>query len=193
MREIGGPGYLDALNALRDIAPDLVEFAIGFAYGDVMSRPGLDLKTRQLCNVAALAVMPHAVPQLTYHINGALNVGWRPGEILDVLRLAGEHSHASVTASSRSAARSVFAARGISATAAAPLDDRTKELTTVAALTALGTERERLQAHIRAALDAGATREHVIEVIQQMVVYAGFPAALNGIAAARQALEEHRG
>jgi 4-carboxymuconolactone decarboxylase len=36
-----------------------------------------------------------------------------------------------------------------------------------------------------AALNVGATRQEIIEVIQQMAVYAGFPAALNGVAAVR--------
>ena len=34
--------------ALADIAPDLGRFVIEFGFGDVISRPGLDLKTREL-------------------------------------------------------------------------------------------------------------------------------------------------
>ena len=66
------------------------------------------------------------------------------------------------------------------------LDLQTKELATVAMLTALGTAAPQLRVHIGAALAVGATREAVVEVVQQMAVYAGFPAALNGIAAARE-------
>jgi 4-carboxymuconolactone decarboxylase len=65
------------------------------------------------------------------------------------------------------------------------LDYRFKELATVALLTALGTAEPQLRVHINAALNVGASREEIVEVIQQMAVYAGFPAALNGIAAAR--------
>ncbi len=36
----------------------------------------------------------------------------------------------------------------------------------------------------------GCTREEVIEVIMQMAVYAGFPAALNGLFAAKQVFQE---
>ncbi|WP_256995798.1 carboxymuconolactone decarboxylase family protein [Halomicronema hongdechloris] len=39
---------------------------------------------------------------------------------------------------------------------------------------------------MNAALNAGAAREESVEVIQQMAMYAGFPAALNGITAARE-------
>jgi 4-carboxymuconolactone decarboxylase len=35
------------------------------------------------------------------------------------------------------------------------------------------------------ALNVGCTREEIIEIITQMAVYAGFPAALNGMAVAK--------
>jgi 4-carboxymuconolactone decarboxylase len=66
------------------------------------------------------------------------------------------------------------------------LDLKTRELATVAALTAMGTVRPQLEVHLGAALNAGAIREELVEVIMQMAVYAGFPAALNGIAALYQ-------
>ncbi len=43
-----------------------------------------------------------------------------------------------------------------------------------------------LKVHISAALNVGNSRDEVIEAIQQMADYAGFPAALNGIALARE-------
>ena len=64
------------------------------------------------------------------------------------------------------------------------LDVKTRELITVAALTAMGTAPAQLRAHIFGALNAGCTREEICEAISQMCVYAGFPAALNGMAAA---------
>ena len=44
--------------------------------------------------------------------------------------------------------------------------------------------------HLRAALNVGVTREELVEVVMQMAVYAGFPAALNGISAVRQVFAE---
>jgi 4-carboxymuconolactone decarboxylase len=69
------------------------------------------------------------------------------------------------------------------------LDLRTRELATIAALTALGTAPAQLEVHIQGALNVGATRAEVIEVVTQMAVYAGFPAALNGLAAAGRVFE----
>src|SRR5579859_922528 len=66
------------------------------------------------------------------------------------------------------------------------LDDTIKELATIAMCTALGTVQPQLAVHINAALNVGATAEEVVETIQQMAVYAGFPAALNGISIARK-------
>jgi 4-carboxymuconolactone decarboxylase len=70
------------------------------------------------------------------------------------------------------------------------LDTRTRELATVAALTALANARPQLKAHIFGALSAGCTRGEIVAVITQMYAYAGFPAALNGMDAAREVFEE---
>jgi 4-carboxymuconolactone decarboxylase len=67
---------------------------------------------------------------------------------------------------------------------------RTRELATVAALTALGNAPPQLRAHIKGALNAGCTPREVLEVVLQMSVYAGFPAALNGVAAVREVFTE---
>jgi 4-carboxymuconolactone decarboxylase len=66
------------------------------------------------------------------------------------------------------------------------LDLKTRQIATVAALTALGTAAPQLRVHVHGALNVGCTREEITEVIMQMAVYAGFPAALNGLAAAKE-------
>ena len=67
---------------------------------------------------------------------------------------------------------------------------REREIAVVAALTALGNAAPQLKVHVHAALHVGCTPAEVVEVIMQMAVYAGFPAALNGLAVARQVFEE---
>lgn len=66
------------------------------------------------------------------------------------------------------------------------LDLRSREIATVAALTAMGNAAPQLKVHIAAALHVGLTQKEIIEVIMQMAVYAGFPAALNGLFAAKE-------
>jgi 4-carboxymuconolactone decarboxylase len=59
----------------------------------------------------------------------------------------------------------------------------------VAALVAMGNA-FLLKVHINGALNVGCSRTEVIEVIIQMAVYAGFPAALNGLSAAKEVFDE---
>ena len=65
------------------------------------------------------------------------------------------------------------------------LDLRERELATIAALTALGNAAPQLKVHIQAGLNVGLSRDEIVETIMQMAVYAGFPAALNGLFAAK--------
>jgi 4-carboxymuconolactone decarboxylase len=71
----------------------------------------------------------------------------------------------------------------------AQLDLRAREIATIAALAALGNAQPQLKVHIEAALNVGCTRDEIVEVFIQMAVYAGFPAALNALFAAREVFE----
>ncbi|MEL6794176.1 MAG: carboxymuconolactone decarboxylase family protein [Pseudomonadota bacterium] len=71
------------------------------------------------------------------------------------------------------------------------LDVKTRWLATVAALTALGGQtRPQLKVNIAAARRAGASQREIGEVIWQMALYGGFPAAINGLNAAIEVFEE---
>lgn len=85
MSEITGTNGKPVVDGLKDIAPDFAEWIISFFYGDVMSRSGLDKRSRQFATVAALTAMGSAAPQLKVHINGALNVGCKPSEVVEVI------------------------------------------------------------------------------------------------------------
>lgn len=72
---------------------------------------------------------------------------------------------------------------------------REREIATIAALAAMGNARPQLEVHIQAGLNVGLTRDEIVEILMQMAVYAGFPAALNGLFAAQAAFaaaEERR-
>ncbi|HUQ10360.1 MAG TPA: carboxymuconolactone decarboxylase family protein [Steroidobacteraceae bacterium] len=85
IEEITGLAGMAVVQSLRATAPDLADWIIEFSYGDVMARPGLDRRTRQLATIAALTAMGNAQPQLKVHIQGALNVGCKPQEIIEVI------------------------------------------------------------------------------------------------------------
>jgi 4-carboxymuconolactone decarboxylase len=66
------------------------------------------------------------------------------------------------------------------------LNLKSREIATLAALTALGNAPSQLRAHIGAALNVGCSQEEVVEVILQMALYAGFPATINAMQAAKE-------
>ncbi|MDG6079017.1 carboxymuconolactone decarboxylase family protein [Erythrobacter litoralis] len=68
---------------------------------------------------------------------------------------------------------------------------RDREIATIAALTAMGNAAPQLEVHIQAGLNVGVTRQEVEEVIIQMTVYAGFPAALNAMQIAKKVFAEN--
>ena len=61
------------------------------------------------------------------------------------------------------------------------LDDKTRELCTIAALTVQGFSLPELKVHTVGALNCGASRDEILEVVTQMLAYCGFPAATNAI------------
>jgi 4-carboxymuconolactone decarboxylase len=85
LEDITGASGNDVVDSLRDIAPDFADWIVDFSYGDVLTRPGLDRRSRQLATIAALTALGNAAPQLKVHVAGALNVGCKPQEIVEVI------------------------------------------------------------------------------------------------------------
>lgn len=84
LTEINGKNADKLVESLKDVAPEMHRYVFEFAYGDIYSRPGLDVKTRELATVAALTALGHQ-PQLKSHIEAALNTGWTKEEIVEVI------------------------------------------------------------------------------------------------------------
>jgi len=82
---VDGKAGETVIEGLKNIAPDLARYVIEFPFGDVYSRPGLDLKSREIAAVAALTALGTATPQLKVHINGALNVGLSRQEVVEII------------------------------------------------------------------------------------------------------------
>jgi 4-carboxymuconolactone decarboxylase len=68
------------------------------------------------------------------------------------------------------------------------LDLKTRSLITVAMLTALGKSHE-LKGHVRGALNNGATKEELQEVLLHAAIYCGVPAAVEGFRAAAEVVD----
>jgi 4-carboxymuconolactone decarboxylase len=112
LAEIDGEQGERVVEALKDIAPDFADLLIEFPFGDVYSRPGLDLKSREIATVAALAAMGTAMPQLKVHIHGALNVGCTRKEIVEVMIQMSIYAGFPAALNGLFAAKEVFDERG---------------------------------------------------------------------------------
>jgi 4-carboxymuconolactone decarboxylase len=134
LKRVGGADYDAPLKALEPIAPDLARFTVEFGYGDVLSRPGLDLKTRQIVTVAALAAMGNAAQQLRYHIDGSLNVGWEPDQIVEAILLSTVYAGFPAALNGVFTAAAVFERRGVMPVLAASSDSTDRSERGLAAL-----------------------------------------------------------
>jgi 4-carboxymuconolactone decarboxylase len=111
LAEITGDSGEIVVQSLRDLAPDLAEWIIDFSYGDVMARPGLDLRSRQFATIAALTALGNAQPQLKVHIEAALNVGCSRQEIIEVILQMAVFAGFPAAINALNVAREVFKAR----------------------------------------------------------------------------------
>ncbi|NCH32822.1 carboxymuconolactone decarboxylase family protein [Cronobacter sakazakii] len=113
LSEIDGAAGENVIKALADIAPDLGRYVIEFGFGDIYSRPGLSLKSRELATVAALTALGHAQPQLTVHLHAALNVGCTREEIIEVIIQMALYAGFPAALNAMFTAKKVFAEAGI--------------------------------------------------------------------------------
>ena len=111
LEEIDGDAGKNVMESLKEIAPDLGRYIIEFPFGDVYSRPGLDLKSREIATVAALAALGNARPQLKVHIHGALNVGCTREEIIEIMIQMAVYAGFPAALNGVFAAKEVFAER----------------------------------------------------------------------------------
>lgn len=110
LEEIDGEAGTNVINSLRDIAPDFARYLIEFPFGDIYSRPGLDLRSREIAVVAALTALGNAAPQLKVHIEGALNVGVTRDEVVEVIMQMAVYAGFPAALNGLFAAKEVFAA-----------------------------------------------------------------------------------
>jgi len=97
--------------ALADIAPDFARYLIEFPFGDIYSRPGLDLRAREVATIAALTALGNASPQLKVHIEAGLNVGLSRDEITEVIMQMAVYAGFPAALNGLFAAKEIFALR----------------------------------------------------------------------------------
>ncbi|MCV4344458.1 carboxymuconolactone decarboxylase family protein [Pseudomonas capsici] len=111
LAEIDGQAGHNVIAALADIAPDFATYLFEFPFGDIYSRPGLNVRDREIATVAALTAMGTATPQLKVHIEAALNVGLSQAEITEILMQMAVYAGFPAALNGLFAAKEVFASR----------------------------------------------------------------------------------
>src|SRR5687767_594439 len=86
-RQVYGETYDKLRENMIGLHPDVEGWMLQEGYGKVLGRPGLDLKTRELCVIALLAAQD-AGNQLYSHLRGALNTGATIGEVDDTIAVS---------------------------------------------------------------------------------------------------------
>jgi 4-carboxymuconolactone decarboxylase len=109
LKEIDGAAGEKVLASLAPIAPDFARLLIEFPFGDIYSRPKLDLRSREIATIAALAALGNAQPQLKVHIEAALNVGCTRDEIVEVFMQMAVYAGFPAALNALFATREVFA------------------------------------------------------------------------------------
>jgi 4-carboxymuconolactone decarboxylase len=81
---VGEEGVAASLGIINQFSPDFYNVLIEFGFGEVYSRPGLGLKTRELLTLSSL-ITQGAEGQLPFHLRAALNLGITPEEIVEIV------------------------------------------------------------------------------------------------------------
>ncbi|AFQ48006.1 carboxymuconolactone decarboxylase family protein [Burkholderia cepacia] len=111
LKEIDGEVGERVIAALAPIAPDFGRLLVEFGFGDIYSRSQLDLKSREIATIAALAALGNAQPQLKVHVEAALNVGCTRDEIVEVFMQMAVYAGFPAALNALFAAQEVFARR----------------------------------------------------------------------------------
>jgi len=113
VNRINAEGAQRQWDALSAIAPDFARWIVESAYSDVLGRPQLPLRDREIATLAALATLGNAPGQLKAHVHGALNVGLTREEIVEVLMQMAIYAGVPAAINALQIAGEVFAERGL--------------------------------------------------------------------------------
>ncbi len=79
-----GAGGTRRRRMMAALHPDLERFLLEHAWGDILSRPGLDERTRELVTLGILLALGRDRETLT-HFTAALNIGLSRDELVELL------------------------------------------------------------------------------------------------------------
>ena len=83
LAKIDGAAAEVVFDSLKDLAPDLNNLMLKFAFGTIYERGVLNFKDRELITITSLLTQGGCENQLRVHIQASLNVGLTQEEIIE--------------------------------------------------------------------------------------------------------------
>lgn len=80
-----GPMADAYIRNIKALAPEFAWVNVTFPFGELYPRDVIDLKTRELCTVAALTVQGFSLPELKLHIKAALRCGASRAQVTEII------------------------------------------------------------------------------------------------------------
>jgi 4-carboxymuconolactone decarboxylase len=80
-----GPMADSYIRNIKALAPEFAWVNVTFPFGELYPRQVIDLRTRELCTVAALTVQGFSQPELRLHVRAALRCGASRGEVAEII------------------------------------------------------------------------------------------------------------
>lgn len=113
LRNVDGESGQRVIDALADISPEMAHQVVAWGFGEIYRRPALPPRDRQLVTLGMLTALGGAEPQLEVHINGALNVGITPEQIVEAFLHSAVYCGFPRALNATFTARKIFAERGL--------------------------------------------------------------------------------
>ena len=113
LQELAGADGERVIETVRELSPDLARLVVEFGYGDIYTRPGLDLRQRQMVAIAALTALGGAEAQIDYHVRIGLDAGLEPAEIVETIVHCTPFVCFARVLNAARAAKRAFVARGV--------------------------------------------------------------------------------
>jgi 4-carboxymuconolactone decarboxylase len=120
LRTISATDPAFAASRMEGAMPELAGDVIDFALGEVWSTAALDRKTRSLQTVAMISALGGRAGALRGHINGALNHGASPEQVVETLRMVAVYAGFPAALEAWPVMEAVFKDRGIPRPGRAP-------------------------------------------------------------------------
>lgn len=112
LEEVDGKAGTEVLAVVQEICPDMARYLLEFPFGDIYSRPGLNLRDREIATLGMLAAKGDALPQFKVHVRAGLHVGLSRAEIEEIIIQTAVYAGFPAALNALFAAREVFEAEG---------------------------------------------------------------------------------